>query len=305
MDVQANSQVDAFGEAVARRFRTDKAETFFAKTVSKDPIAISRVVLAVPTGRWTEPLDLEAAFAVHVMMAPLPRAQTFIERRHTKLDPLGAGDICLFDLSTSQITLFQDPVDTVRIHLSQRVLDDLAYDRGQRPVSGLRPTFGAHDEVLHSLAAALLRRGQIYGNDDPLFMDHVALAFHAHIAGAYGQLGEARPLRGGLAPWQFRRARDLMTARLSDGVSIAELAQACALSASYFARAFRRSAGIPAHKWLMNERVERAKGLLLDSALSLPEIALACGFTDQSHLTRVFLLREGQPPARWRRLRQG
>lgn len=296
-----NSEVEAYGAAVARRFRTNVATTFFAKTISKDPIAISMLNLAAPTGRWTETPDPEAAFSVHVVMAPLPRLQTWIEGRHAKLDPLKAGDICLFDLSTSPISLIQDPLDTVRLHFSQRTLDDLAYDRGQRS-SSLRATFGAHDPALHGLSSALLSRLRLYGGSDPLFLDHVALAFHIHLAQTYGELRGEQPLRGGLAPWQLRRARELMLAKLSEGVGLAELAGECGLSASYFARAFRHSVGVTAHRWLMNERVERAKDLLRYSALPVAEIAVACGFTDQSHFTRAFAFREGHPPARWRRL---
>jgi AraC family transcriptional regulator len=298
-----HSQVDLFSEAVARRFRTKAVRTVFANTISKDPIAISSIDMPAPTGRWTEKPAPESAFAIHIVMAPLPRMQTRIERRWAKIDPLNIADVCLFDLSKSPITLIRDPLASVRVHISQRTLDDLAYDRGQRSIAGLQETFGDRDPVLHGLSCAFLQRQQLYGDADPLFFDHVALAFHNHLAQVYGQLPNLAKLRGGLAPWQLRRARELMLSRLSGKVAIAELAEVCGLSASYFARAFRRSAGMPAHKWLMKERIERAKELLLNSSTSLPDVALACGFADQSHLTKVFSLTAGRTPARWRRER--
>ncbi len=54
----------------------------------------------------------------------------------------------------------------------------------------------------------------------------------------------------------------------------------------------------------MQRRVERAKELLLAGDLQIAHIALACGFTDQSHLNRVFTRFEGCGPGRWRRLRR-
>lgn len=299
-----HSTVDLYGKAVAQRFRMDKVHAVFANTVSSDPIAISNIVLSNPSGRWTAYPPPESAFSIHVVMAPVHRVQTFIEGRHTKLDPFAAGDICLFDLSVSPIVLIQDPMDSIRVQISQRTLDDLAYDRGRRPSGGLKPTFGGSDPVLHGLCVAFQRHLQIYGDGDALFLDYAALAFHAHVAEVYGQLPGAAPIRGGLAPWQVRRVSDLMMSRLSKGVTIAELASACGLSASYFSRAFRRSTGATAHRWLMDRRIERAKALLTESDLSTAEVALACGFTDQSHLTRAFSIKEGHTPSRWRRLRR-
>jgi AraC family transcriptional regulator len=303
-ELAEQSAIDLYRNEVARRFRTETVKTVFANTVSRDPIAISNIILPEPSGRWTETPRPESGFSIHVVMAPVQRVQTLIEGRQTKLDPFATGDICLFDLSVSPIVLIEDPMDSMRIQISNRTLDELAYDRGRRPVGGLRPTFGGHDPVLHGLCLAFQFRLKIYGDSDALFLDHAALAFHAHVAEVYGQLRCGQCDRGGLAPWQLRRVRDLMMARLPEGVTIAELASACGLSVSYFSRAFRRSTGGTAHRWLMDQRIERAKTLLLQNDLPVVEVALACGFTDQSHLTRAFLVKEGQTPGRWRRLRR-
>jgi AraC family transcriptional regulator len=112
------------------------------------------------------------------------------------------------------------------------------------------------------------------------------------------QPGDAR---GGLAPWQLRRVSDFVDANMDGDPSIARLAGACGLSVSHFARAFRQTVGMPPHQWLTKRRVERARELLLDSGVELAEIALTCGFVDQSHLTRVFSRAEGCSPGRWRR----
>jgi AraC family transcriptional regulator len=74
------------------------------------------------------------------------------------------------------------------------------------------------------------------------------------------------------------------------------------LSSGYFARAFKRSTGVPPYQWLTKMRGERVKELLKDPRCELADIALLCGFVDQSHLTRVFSRSEGYGPGRWRRL---
>ena len=75
------------------------------------------------------------------------------------------------------------------------------------------------------------------------------------------------------------------------------------MSVSHFSRAFRRTMGVAPHKWLLTRRVELAKERLRDHQLSLLDVALACGFADQSHLTRVFTCMVGLSPGAWRRAR--
>jgi transcriptional regulator GlxA family with amidase domain len=60
--------------------------------------------------------------------------------------------------------------------------------------------------------------------------------------------------------------------------------------------------GMPPHQWLTKRRIERAKQLLQEAQLELADIAVACGFVDQSHFTRVFSQSEGQSPGMWRRV---
>jgi AraC-like DNA-binding protein len=112
------------------------------------------------------------------------------------------------------------------------------------------------------------------------------------------------PKRGGLAAWQLRRACEFIEANLDGDPSIADVAAECGLSGSYFAKAFKQATGAPPHAWLSMRRIAHAKRLLNDTDLALAEIALACGFVDQSHLTRTFAKIEGCAPGRWRRFQQ-
>ncbi|MEI9984451.1 MAG: AraC family transcriptional regulator [Aliidongia sp.] len=109
--------------------------------------------------------------------------------------------------------------------------------------------------------------------------------------------------KSGLAPWQLQRAKAFFATRLEEKIDFNEIAAVCRLSRSHFGRAFRCSTGLPPHRWVMERRVEMAKSLLADSNLPLAEIAVASGFNDQSHLTRVFSRAEGETPGAWRRQR--
>lgn len=122
------------------------------------------------------------------------------------------------------------------------------------------------------------------------------------VAAAFAD-GEADLLvvSGGLAPWQCRRAEAMLRARLGGRVELALLARECRLSARHFSRAFRHSFGTSPYRWLVERRVERARQLLAESVMPIAEIAVASGFADQSHFTRVFSRHVGASPAAWRR----
>lgn len=122
-----------------------------------------------------------------------------------------------------------------------------------------------------------------------------------HVAVAYGGVLDHRYHRGGLAAWQLKRTTELMAGSLMEGLTLSRLAEECGLSPRHFARAFARSTGVPPHRWLLKHRVEQAKDLLRTRALPLADIALRCGFADQSHFTRVFSREVGVGPGEWRR----
>jgi AraC family transcriptional regulator len=107
---------------------------------------------------------------------------------------------------------------------------------------------------------------------------------------------------GGLAPWQLRRVKALVAATGENSISVRRLAEECGLSPRHFTRAFSRSTGLPPHRWLLERRVEMAKQLLRGPTRSLVDVTNECGFSNQSHFTRIFTARVGRSPGSWRRM---
>lgn len=106
---------------------------------------------------------------------------------------------------------------------------------------------------------------------------------------------------GGLARWQARRTVTYIEAHLDSRLDVPLLASLVSFSKSHFSRAFRRSLGIPPMTYVKARRIERAKALITATNQQLTEIALDCGFADQSHLNRSFRQAFGLSPGRWRR----
>ena len=111
----------------------------------------------------------------------------------------------------------------------------------------------------------------------------------------------AAPARGGLAPWQVLRTKAHVEANLDSTVRAGDLAAIARLSPGHFSRAFKGSLGVAPTAYIAGRRVARAQALMLTTNDPLCQIALACGFYDQSHLTRVFRRCAGASPRDWRR----
>ena len=210
----------------------------------------------------------------------------------------------IVDLRDDVSALFRHPVDSLHLHLPRAALDDLAADTGASPIAGLRGgDWTQDDRTVRQLCPILLEAIENPGHVTKPFVDHMIMALTAHIAAAYGGMQPRQVQRGSLAPWQVNRAKEMLAADLAKDVGLIGVAMACGLSLSYFSRAFRVSTGATPHGWFQAHRIEQARILLGDAELPLADIALRCGFADQSHFTRVFKQATGHGPGAWRRLR--
>ncbi|MEV6838573.1 AraC family transcriptional regulator [Streptomyces sp. NPDC051133] len=109
----------------------------------------------------------------------------------------------------------------------------------------------------------------------------------------------AEPVAPRRDPVLGRRLRELLDARVVDGISLEEAARLMHAHPAHLVRAFSGAYGIAPHQYLMSRRVGRARRLLLDG-LAPGEVAPATGFYDQAHLTRHFKKLVGVTPGRYR-----
>jgi AraC family transcriptional regulator len=296
----------SYDSAVIRdRFRLDSAPTVLARTASVAPIGFTRLTNESAGTLRTKDVPREAAYCFHVVLRRFS-LDMWVDGKHVFGAPAQAGACFLFDLNQNPVCEYRTSFDTMRFYISRASLDELSFDRGVRRAGRFKPCLGSPDRAMYGLATAVVDQVEHAGGRNTLFLDHIGLAFHAHLTDAYGDAdAPASPVSGGLSPWQLRHAPDFLVAHLDGDPTIAELAQECGLSSGYFARAFRQTMGAAPHQWLITKRIERARELLLSGRLDLAEIAVACGFVDQSHFTRAFARHEGCAPGRWRKLNRG
>jgi AraC family transcriptional regulator len=110
------------------------------------------------------------------------------------------------------------------------------------------------------------------------------------------------PRQGALAAWQAKKTLALIDEHLAEGgTRIGDLAAHVSLSQSHFSRAFKKFFGRSPQQFILERRIERAKERLLTTDDKICDVALGCGFADQSHLCRTFHKLVGLPPTAWRR----
>ena len=282
--------------------RVDVSEILRVKSLGD--FAISRTVRESPGHGMTETQEKTDAFATCVHINNFDQCDIWCDDRVETSRALTPGSIHINDMRREWRVDIQSPFHVVNFYTPRSALDQMA-DEEERPrIEELRcPTgFAQLDTVLENIALALrpalARPYQVNG----LFADSAARTVTAHLAKSYGSFRSgAQYDKGGLAPWQERRARELLMENLGGNITLPEVAGVCRLSTSHFSRAFRRTVGAAPHQWLMAQRIERAKQLLLNTSDALCQIALAAGFADQSHFTRVFSERVKASPGVWRR----
>ena len=211
----------------------------------------------------------------------------------------------VLDLLCSMEMWVRGPFDYLHYYLSAPLLNRVALDHGVAPSYELREAFFIEDLVVAQLTRSILSPVTHGEPLDKLALDQIAMLLGAHVLQRYCGAPKAKSAGRGLQAWQKLRAEEMLRSQLEGNITIQELAAACSLSESQFARSFRRSFGTSVHQHLIRLRIERAKTLLAQANKRLVEIAQLSGFCDQAAFTRTFSRVERMTPSRWRKCNSG
>jgi AraC-like DNA-binding protein len=305
---QIVSRRGLYGQNLADCFHLMRAPSFVSHTLRHSELAVTHIVCNVENNGLTAPIPREDAFLVTLQLRESPAHDLWLDGKAVKTAALSAGTTCIYDLRQSPIVNSISAFANLHFYIPRNALDAAA-DGGDTSIFDAlphNPGIGIHDPVIRSLGMSLLPAFERPDEVVPIFVDHITGAVAAYVAHMFDDACKATaacsyprgPAKNGLAQWQEKRAKEMLSARLDGVISIAQVAKECGLPARAFTSAFRESTGELPHQWLLQHRVERAKGLL-QSRLSVPEVATACGFVGEEHLTRVFTQVTGVAPGEW------
>jgi AraC family transcriptional regulator len=165
------------------------------------------------------------------------------------------------------------------------------------------PRFAILDPLLEQLAIAIttaLRDGTV---EDGLYVDTLANMIAVHLARQHCSRSRQThgPAARAVSGSKMRRLIEFVEENLDRDLSLEAMAGEVGISPLYLPRAFKSAVGQSPHQYVLVRRIERARELLRDTDLPIVDVALASGFSSQSHLSNWFVRMVGVSPAVYRR----
>jgi AraC family transcriptional regulator len=177
-------------------------------------------------------------------------------------------------------------------------LEKLADEGGFRGTLEITPDYHRNDPFLAMMVERLVLEYEQKGPADTLYAQSLVQAVAAHVIKTAASRGAGpAPAPSGLPPRRLTQVTDYIHTHLAERVALDDLARVAGVSPSHFTRIFRASTGQSPHQYVLGQRLEQARRALLTTDTAIADIADACGFADQSHLTRTMRRHLGLTPS--------
>ncbi len=200
--------------------------------------------------------------------------------------------------------ILERPSDAYYLHIPVKLWANFCdeHKTSSAALPELRPVHFESNHQLHALLQTIEHDVTSPHAIGPLFREGLCLSVMALLRDRYSsESNAARPAGcSGMGAKQIKHVHEFIQANLDQPISLAQLAGIAGYSRMHFAVVFRQITGMRPHEYLTRARVERSRSLLLNSSLTIAQIAAAVGFSSQSHLTAVFRNVMGVTPAYWR-----
>lgn len=221
--------------------------------------------------------------------------------------PVRTGD---FFLTTSPVpyemrwqTQGDGDFEVVHVYLGEGLLDLAAREQvaGRRNAVRLREVSGERDGDIADLMGALYREATTHVPVSTLYLHSLGQALAVHLLRHYREVDDGLAQANALPSGKLHRALAQMRASLDSDFSLSVLAASAGMSVSHFSRLFKKATGVNPSRYFINLRMDSACRLLLESQLSIIEIALEVGYNSPSHFAQVFKRHCGTTPREYRR----
>lgn len=195
------------------------------------------------------------------------------------------NEIDVFPAGLSEEWFEDDASEHLHLRLPTSLVRVAAQEMGLDPGrASIAPRCQFRDVQIEHIAWALAVEDRAASPHGLLYRESLGMALAVHLLARYPT--QAPEVRAGLSPRTRERITEYVEAHLAEDVSLLRLAQVAGVSASHLRVLFKRTVGIPIHEYVIQRRVERARVLLVESDLPASQVALAAGFTHQSHMAR-------------------
>ena len=250
-------------------------------------------------GRWTDPRTVERREVsdtpadCHIVSVALKATRLTLAADSKLLFEglMPAGTLYVSSPSEKVIAQFHTPCDFLHLYVGNGMLRDEGLLGKEVEFIERRPY---RDRLVELLSQSLVDA------DNPC---HRAYADSAGMTIVMRAMGHRLPEKcvTSLPKWRLNKLKQFIEHNVSRSISLRDMADAVGLSRMHFAAQFRIATGLRPHEYLLLQRVEQAKCMMLETETPLVEVALSVGFQAQAHFSTVFKRFTGRSPARWKR----
>ena len=206
-----------------------------------------------------------------------------------KHERIGSGDIVVGPANVSHFVCWETEAEFTLLFLEPALIASTADEFNAPDRVEILPHFAQPDPLIYQIGLALKSQLEFNEWGNKLYVESAASMLAVHLLQHYcTRKHTIEKYTGGLPNYKLRQVVDYINAHLDQNLGLASLAELVQMSHYHFGRLFKQSTGVTPYQYLIECRLERAKSLLVNTDLSIAEIAKRTGFSSHSHLTRLF-----------------
>ncbi|MEM9274610.1 MAG: AraC family transcriptional regulator [Cyanobacteria bacterium P01_F01_bin.143] len=240
---------------------------------------------------------------IFMSLAARPVRLLHIQDGKTSTGMYGQGDMCITPAKIPIFARWDSDDHYLRMRLKTQFIQNTARETLERDCDclALIPECQIRNPQIEAIAMMLLAEMQQEQVTNKLYIDSLTNVLAVNLLRNHAASKPRVPIyEGGLPPRQLEQVLDYIDAHLAQNIKLADLARLLDISQFHFSRLFKQSLGTTPHKYLSQQRVERAKQLLSKTDQAIIDIALECGFSSHSHLSKQFRQFTGMTPKAYR-----
>jgi AraC family transcriptional regulator len=211
-----------------------------------------------------------------------------------------AGNVSIMPAEMPYETNWQCRAEILILCLQPQLMTTVAEELVVGDRLEIMENWTANDSLIQQLGLGLrfeLQRGTL----TPLYVDALATVLATHLLRQYSTVRQlALKPSEQLSNVQLAHVVTYIDENLESELSLAELALVANMNLYRFARAFKQTIGLSPHQYVLKQRIERAKILLINTDLTLHAVGYQLGFSSQSHFTTAFRRSTGMTPKAFR-----